>query len=300
MEAERRNYLHLTETSQIGKFPTDGNFIAFSELKSIEAQMTRRDVIGIKYVLQGEENYVINGSRYRVKPGQILIVDDMEHGEVFTKKTPTTAKGLCINLDKQMVLEILAGTAVNIDNPNKSLEEDYNFLLNATPASQYILGNLTSQLANRIASQPDAFDSFDNDLFYSLAESLIRSHREAGELSRKVQASKKITQQEVYKRLLFAKEMMDSLPDQQLDVADLATHAGLSEYHFSRVFKSVFGSSPYRYLLSNRLKRASEYLKKGEYSVTETAYKCGFSDIHTFSKAFKKEFSATPSAFSRK
>jgi AraC-like DNA-binding protein len=61
------------------------------------------------------------------------------------------------------------------------------------------------------------------------------------------------------------------------------------------VFKQAFGVSPYQYQKRIRLDRAKLDITLG-ISILETAIKYGFSDVPTFSKAFKQQFNLTPGA----
>ena len=81
-----------------------------------------------------------------------------------------------------------------------------------------------------------------------------------------------------------------------LSVDDLAAAAGLSRYHFSRMFGRQMGVSPYRFLLRTRVEHAAELLRNGRYSVTEAAFASGFSDLGRFRRAFKKLLGRLPSA----
>jgi transcriptional regulator GlxA family with amidase domain len=72
----------------------------------------------------------------------------------------------------------------------------------------------------------------------------------------------------------------------------------MSEFHFFRSFKQAFGITPYRYLLNNRLEFSKSLLQK-KIPVKEIATSCGFADIFSYSKAFKKTFGTSPTAYSR-
>ena len=80
-----------------------------------------------------------------------------------------------------------------------------------------------------------------------------------------------------------------------LTVEDLAAAASLSRFHFSRIFRDQVGVSPYRYLVSVRLDRAAELLRRGRRSVTEVALSVGFQDLGRFSRAFAARFGQRPS-----
>lgn len=82
-----------------------------------------------------------------------------------------------------------------------------------------------------------------------------------------------------------------------LSVDELARAAGMSRYHFSRQFRKQIGKSPYQYLVSTRVQRAAELLRRGRHSVTEAAYSVGFSDPSRFARAFRRQMGCAPSAY---
>jgi len=292
--SEQANYIHFTSTSQLGSF-RNGNFMVFSELESFHAPMVRREVIGLKFVMSGEENYVINGKHHKVKPGQLLVVDELETGEAFNSRQK--AVGLCINIDKNLVNHVL-NLHLNGDHLldcNKPVIDSYNFFQDVTPAAQLRLGQKMMELAKKLSGTLQPYGFIEKDFFFGLSELLIQDHSQLQAFRLKIPASKKITQQEISKRLLIAKEIVDSGFEEKLDLDQLAAHAGMSTYHFCRSFKAAFGVSPYKYILTRRLQEAERLLACQTYSVTEVAEKCGFTDIYTFSKAFKKQFGFAPS-----
>lgn len=80
-----------------------------------------------------------------------------------------------------------------------------------------------------------------------------------------------------------------------LSIELLASLAGLSRFHFSRLFKEITGHTVTQYLNGIRLRRAEYLLRNSDMTVTEIAYESGFRDIYYFSRKFKqmKRFSPT-------
>ncbi|MBQ8432075.1 MAG: helix-turn-helix domain-containing protein [Clostridia bacterium] len=77
-----------------------------------------------------------------------------------------------------------------------------------------------------------------------------------------------------------------------------------SEFHYSkeyliRLFKKATGMTPYRYWLLLRLKRACFALEQGQKSVEEIALECGYGEISSFSKQFKKCYGISPTEYRR-
>lgn len=90
-------------------------------------------------------------------------------------------------------------------------------------------------------------------------------------------------------RLIETAEAVPSLDE-------LAAHAGLSPYHFHRVFKAATGVTPKAYAVAHRNKRVREALK-GDKSVTEAIYEAGFNSSGRFYAGAEQALGMTPSEF---
>lgn len=66
--------------------------------------------------------------------------------------------------------------------------------------------------------------------------------------------------------------------DEPVDVAALASIAGRSPFHFSRIFARSVGVTPHRYVVHLRLQRAIELVRAGGSSLAEIAARTGFAD----------------------
>ncbi|MCE9670958.1 helix-turn-helix transcriptional regulator [Myxococcus stipitatus] len=84
---------------------------------------------------------------------------------------------------------------------------------------------------------------------------------------------------------------------EELGLGDLARIAGLSPYHFLRVFKRETGVTPHRFLLQTRVRRALELLRDTSRPVTDIAFDVGFGDLSNFINTFRREVGASPARF---
>jgi AraC family transcriptional regulator len=83
-----------------------------------------------------------------------------------------------------------------------------------------------------------------------------------------------------------------------LRASDIAKHAHLSPFHFQRLFSAYLGEPVSQYILSRRLERAARLLSTSNaINILELALDSGFDTHSSFSKAFKKRFAVSPSAF---
>jgi len=98
-------------------------------------------------------------------------------------------------------------------------------------------------------------------------------------------------------RLIEVLRLIDERPDEPIDLAALASAAGLSKHHFLRVFRRFVGMTPYQYVLRARMARAARCLKTSKDSVLSIALESGFGDLSTFNARFRATFGATPSQY---
>jgi len=92
-------------------------------------------------------------------------------------------------------------------------------------------------------------------------------------------------------------EYLDSLLPGRVNLAHLATLAGLSQSHFSRAFKASTGMAPYRWQLDARIRRAQALLIDSSASLDDVAEATGFADAVHFGRTFRKFTGATPAAW---
>lgn len=84
---------------------------------------------------------------------------------------------------------------------------------------------------------------------------------------------------------------------ENITVDDLASRAGLSSYHFIRVFNKETGFTPHKYILNSRIMAAKYLLKNTMLSAKDICFQTGFSCESVFCSAFKKELGVTPTEY---
>ncbi|SDK02225.1 AraC-type DNA-binding protein [Paenibacillus sp. OK060] len=82
-----------------------------------------------------------------------------------------------------------------------------------------------------------------------------------------------------------------------LSLAEMADIAGYSVYYFNRMFKSIMGVPPGRYLLDCRILVAKKMLVDSELSVKQIASQCGFTYSSYFIRMFRTYIGMTPQQF---
>jgi AraC family transcriptional regulator len=93
------------------------------------------------------------------------------------------------------------------------------------------------------------------------------------------------------------REFMLSRLAEDISLSELAAVVGLGPRHFSKLFGSAFGCSPYRYVLNLRLAEAARLLTSTSRDVREIAYELGFCSQSHFTAMFRKAYGLTPARY---
>jgi AraC-like DNA-binding protein len=90
---------------------------------------------------------------------------------------------------------------------------------------------------------------------------------------------------------------IDARSDRPIDLNDAAAEAGVSPFHFLRLFAAVLGVTPHQYLVRLRLRHAARLLAEDDRDVTDIAYDVGFNDLSNFVRSFHRAAGASPLKF---
>ena len=291
---------HFTDDTINHFLHRSGNRITFSRLLDCELEEYNAETYSIKYVMRGTEHYFINSKKFSVSAGNYLLVNSHQPLDVFVKSRQKVL-GVCIHIEKAVMQDMYSdfynSGNINLDDPF-SIQQVPEFEQIIYSDKENGLGKSLQQIAQTLARDGD-FMPFDVDGFYGqLSGNIYRSQSHYLKKSRSVIALKHSTNEELLRRLNLAKELMTDAPG-LMPIDKIAQHSMLSNSHFFRSFRKIYGLSPYQYLLQQKLLRSKKSLECGTESITDIALSNGFSDLASFSKAFKKQFGTSPSRFFR-
>ena len=100
------------------------------------------------------------------------------------------------------------------------------------------------------------------------------------------------------RRVALACDFINDMAAHDLQLGELSAIAGLSRFHFLRVFKEVTGFTPHAYLIQRRLSLARSAIKSGA-TLAEAATLSGFADQSHMTRKFKGAFGITPGRYAR-
>jgi len=99
------------------------------------------------------------------------------------------------------------------------------------------------------------------------------------------------------RRAVEAAQWIDAHADRPVDLESAAQEAGLSAFHFLRLFANVLGVTPHQYLIRSRLRRAARLLADDARSITDVAFDAGFADLSNFMRTFRRAAGVSPRRF---
>lgn len=256
---------------------------------------------GIKYVLEGTEYYSMRGQNHGVREGEYLLLNENRRFGVELPYNPVAVRGFCISLSTELINDVEHCSTHSeeqlLDNPRSAAVSPTDFAELITPAGD-VLGRFLGTVAKRLDAETGRVAENDQLLFTRIAEALLVSQRKLRTTVAPLAARRTITRVELYRRIERAKALMDEAPETVSSISVLAQEATLSEFHFMRCFRQLYGMSPHQYLIRRRIRKAEDLLRRS-FSVSEVALRCGFPDVPSFSKAFRKHSGCAPSQFSR-
>ncbi len=124
------------------------------------------------------------------------------------------------------------------------------------------------------------------------AHLLLKLNRSADE-TRQRSAGSDLTDQ----RLSRVLEFMEHNFARDMSLQTLADEAGISLFHFTRLFKAKVGVTPHRHVVLLRMQHARSLLRSTDLSIAEVALESGYAHLGHFAAAFKREFGPLPKVF---
>jgi AraC-like DNA-binding protein len=100
------------------------------------------------------------------------------------------------------------------------------------------------------------------------------------------------------RNILAVRDMLTDRPLRSVRLADLASEAKLSQFHFARVFRSEVGLPPYAFFEQVRIAHAHALIHSG-HDLTSVAYQLGYADQSHLTRHFRRSSFTTPGRFAQ-
>lgn len=267
-----------------------GNDIRISSVSSYDGQV-KFENFSAKYVVSGHETYCINNKKYVVASGEYIVGNkNTEGATLIESKKPVN--GICLDVSKSVIDEIIDFRFDHYQGFKKFIFEQ-EWMVNKYQDYNTNLGYALKQLSHKFDAINDGDLTFNHEIFYSIAECIVKDHENLFKQFQSLKAVKEETNGRLLNFIYDAKNFIDNCFLENIDIEQIAIESKLSQYHFIRLFKTIFNITPYQYILQKRLDFARRQLLEGK-SIIDVTYRTNFSNPANFSKAFKNQFGQSP------
>jgi AraC-like DNA-binding protein len=242
----------------------------------------------IEIIMPVENNYtvVLNQNTYKLNENDIIIIPP---GELHQLYAPETGKRFIFLCDANLIY----------NNPAlSSLISCIKVAQYISPEKDKIIHSVIKKLFLDINYEFKHPNVLMEALIYSkIIQMLIEMSKNNIEIKnqKSLISSEKVNDYSEKFNLVTKYIYENFMYDITLD--KLASIAGYSRFHFSRLFKEYYSVSYIEYINEKRIKSAENLLLDQSLSITEVAMKSGFSSISTFNRIFKEIKHCTPSDF---
>jgi AraC-like DNA-binding protein len=247
------------------------------------------------YVAQGEAEFIIGGNRYQVREGDAVIIRPFLTHIVNIKPSNELVQYI-FHFDLFYDEARSRLTKIGVKNPPGALP-DGELLLTAYPPVVHISHVNQPYIKNRFLTMRKEF--IEKNAHYGIVlKSIALEMLSMFIRSAAVYVSDKNKMSRCWATVEKAiNHINENYHDNELNNLKISRAAGVTSNHLSHVFKKQLGISMHRYITSVRLEKSKDLLLHTDYKATVIASLTGFSDIHVFSKVFKKIVGMTPSEF---
>jgi AraC family transcriptional regulator len=256
----------------------------------------------LRLVVDGHAMYIADKKSYGISKNEFLICNGDQDGIGIIDSKKEVSQ-LCIHLKPSLISDafrlLTAGDHFDLDKPTDGYPDFKLFQNTYNLNSSLAVSKLLRPLAGQIKDGKGKEIYLDEEWLFKLAEAIVVNEKNIRVSLNGLRAVRHTTRNEIMKRLLIGKEYIDSNFTSNPRIADIASFAFMSEFFFYRNFKLAFRTTPYQYILDKKIGLAKELMRDEKMSLAEVAESCGFPDIFTFSKAFKRKCGFAPSATRR-
>ncbi|HMS63795.1 MAG TPA: AraC family transcriptional regulator [Ignavibacteria bacterium] len=249
--------------------------------------------LSIKCSMKGSENFKTSFGNYCVTPGSYFIMNEgLECESVIHEESESFSLYFDTEFASNVFKSLINSGDKIIDYSYFPKNLPFNFFEKLYPNNN-ILSPLIMKL--HLASKVNYDDSnWINEHFYFILEKLLIIHKNLYEEISKLPPVKLSTKIEIYKRICRAKEFMDSCYAKPINLESISKEACLSQFHFLRLFKSIYKKTPHQYLTGKRLGKAFNLLSETDKSITDICFETGYESMGSFSTLVKKNFGLSP------
>lgn len=270
---------------QVGRYHLNSNYriehYVDTEMKDIERHY--HEYYECLFFYSGDVSYWVGNHCHDISPNDVLLLNVAEvHLPKMRSASPPYDR-ISLSLDKGFVQD-LSREGVDF---TALFDSKGGRIIHTTVAQSWEIKALLSKLEN----SRDSEALFGQRLLCNcyITELLIV-------LARAIMEDPVIFSSGSDDRIRAIKDYVSQNLSEDLSLDAIAANFHLSKYHLSHEFTKHTGMSLHAYIVCRRLVKAKECIRS-DISLRETCAQCGFNDVTTLNRAFKKEFGMTPTQY---
>lgn len=245
--------------------------------------------LSIKACWGGEERYFIDNRLLTVDDDNYLIFNDRRtYASQIRSVRPV--RSFSVFFRPGFAEEVLGGMLTPqdriLDRGDHSNCRSVEFAEHLRPHDR-IVTPVLRYIAFHVEQGVDDHAWYEEQLSF-LLERMLSSHRSTTTAVQSLSAIRPGKRQELYRRLTWGRDFIQSNYRQQITIDDMANAACLSKYHFIRLFHALEGVTPYRYLQQKRVAAAQRLLSTTQLSHVEIAEQVGFDHRSTMFRHMRR------------
>lgn len=226
--------------------------------------------IELLYFSHGECDFICDGKKYAVRPGDLIVVNSTEIHSYTTQSM----------LDYQCILiypSFLADTGFD------------NLQIESHIRGDAVIDSCFLELTHEYNEQAPGADMMIKGIVYRLMAHLKRKHTYSIMTKRAHDA-----RESRLRHLSTVMEYISTNYTEKITTEMLSKMCFISEAHFCRLFKKAVGKSATEYINEYRVQKAAILLKNTDESISGIASRVGFDDLNYFSRVFKRHLGLSP------
>ncbi|MBE6947635.1 MAG: AraC family transcriptional regulator [Ruminococcaceae bacterium] len=256
-----------------------------TDLKDVE--LHHHDFYEVNFLISGDVTYVIESRVYRMRPGDMLIINPRELHQVYIKSNDTPYERYMLWISPSYLQQLSSGQT-DLCRCFDMTRPHYGNLLYLSAEQKRTIPTMMESI---LQEQKQAAFGWDLLRQSRLTELMIHINRLAD--SSHITAEAKPSAASVVTQVI---DYINSHYQEQLSLDMLAERFFVSKYHLSHEFNKQMGTGIYQYIQKKRLLIARQLMAQGQKPV-EVYAACGFGDYPAFFRAFRKVYGLSPRAY---
>lgn len=252
------------------------------------------NALSVKLVAGGSARFTTTDTQYLLHPGRLLLLNAMRRYQV-TIEARHPVEAISVFFRPGFAEEVAA--AYKVPTEMQLVDPQYRRSSRISFYEQVFTSPRAADLIRRMRTyaacgQPESL-WLDECMTELMIEMLSLHEQNLGQMET-VPVVRQNAKDELFRRLLYARDYMAAMYSQDTQLADVARVACLSPSYFLRAYKAVFGETPHQFLIARRLEVACDQLRDASLTVGEICRNVGFTSLGSFSWMFKQRVGMSP------